>query len=710
MSREVNSKNEELTVERVHCPDCAVKIEKNVAKIEGVGKADVDPGRGTLQVSYDPAKVNRSALEDSVTNIGYNVVHEGESEGFTWNEPEIALTGLAGLFLLSGLIASLFTSPLTLLSLPAYELSLSGTLYLAAVLSGGYFVARRGLAAARELSLDIDFLMTLALAGAVIIGEVMEAATLAFLYPLAEVLEDWASERARSSLKSLMDLSPQRVTVKREGEELTLPAEDVTRGERSVVRPGDKIGLDGRVITGNSSVDQSPITGESVPVEKSEGDEVYAGTINGEGYLEVEVTKESSQSTISRVIQMVREAQREKAPIERFVDRFADYYTPSVVTLAVIVASLFPLFFPGGFNTWFLRGITLLVIACPCALVISTPVTVVSSISSAAREGVLIKAGRYLEEMGKVRALAVDKTGTLTKGELEVTEVIAAGGYTESEVLRIAGSLEQASEHHLGRAILEKAREEDLELIEVSEFSSLTGKGVEGKLDGKSFRVGKEELFPQNELGEYDHLRGEGRTLVYVGTDERAVGLLAIRDQLKPGAKEVVKQLKERGVQPVMLTGDDERTARALASEAGIKRYYSGLLPEEKVERIKALSRTFGKVAMVGDGINDGPALAAADVGVAMGAAGTDVAMETADIALMTDDLTGLPYLLEIARRGERTIKQNIGISLLLKFGLGAAVFPGLVTLAMAVLIGDMGATFLVTGNALWLSRLKRNS
>jgi len=701
--------DEEIKVERVHCPDCAVKIERNISKIDGVDNASVDAGRGKLEVSYDPSHVDRSSLEKSVTKIGYNVIHEEDESGLSWKEPEILLTAVAGGFLATGLALHFFTEPAVVIGTPVYTISTSRLLFLLASSSGGFFVLRRGFAAAKSLSLDIDFLMTLAIIGAVAIGEVMEAATLAFLYPLAEILEDYASERARNSLKELMDLSPQQATVMRDGKEVTLPVEEVEKGETVVVRPGEKIGLDGVVVEGSSSVDQSPITGESLPVEKEEGNEVYAGTINKEGFLALETTSDAEHSTIAKIIKLVHDAEREKAPIERFVDRFASYYTPAVTGLAVIVAVAFPFLLAGGFELWFLRAVTLLVIACPCALVISTPVSVVSAITSAARNGVLIKGGRYLEEMGDVDVLAIDKTGTLTRGDLELTEVIAGDSYEKEEILRIAASLEKSSEHHLARATVETAKSRGIELSEASDFRSIPGKGIEARLEGELYRLGKSALFDQNRLKNGGELKSQGKTIVYLGRNGETIGGLAFGDELKPEGREVVSWLRDHGVKPVMLTGDNKITAGSIAERAGIESWYAELLPEDKVKKVEELARENVKVAMVGDGVNDGPALAAADVGIAMGTAGTDVAMETADIALMTDDLNDLPYLVRISRRGKRTIKQNISLSLFLKFALGAGVIPGLVTLATAVLVGDMGATFLVTGNALRLPRIKKD-
>ncbi len=709
MKEKDNSVNEEISVERIHCPDCAVKIEKNVSKINGVEDATVDAGRGKLQVSYNPFDVDRSSLEQSVKKIGYNVIHDDVEDGLSWRESEVILTGLAGVLLAVGLLVYFFTEPLYLVNSTLYSISVSRLLFLLATGSGGYFVLRRGFAAAKSFSLDIDFLMSLAIIGAVGIGEVLEASTLAFLYPLAEILEDYASERARNSLKELMDLSPREASVKRGGDEITLPVEEIEEGEIIVVRPGEKIGLDGEVLEGSSSVDQSPITGESVPIEKGEGDEVYSGTINKEGYLEVKTTSDSEHSTIAKIIKLVRDAERKKAPIARFVDRFASYYTPVVTGLAVVVAGIFPFLFSGGFELWFLRAVTLLVIACPCALVISTPVSVVSAITSAAKNGVLIKGGRYLEEMGGVDVLALDKTGTLTRGNLELKSVITGTNYEEEEILRIAASLEKSSEHHLARATIEKARETEIELTEIDDFTSIPGKGIEAELDGELYRLGKAALFDRNHLEGIDDLKSQGQTLVYLGKDGETLGALAFGDELKPEGRKVITWLKDNGIKPVMLTGDDSLTAGEIADQAGIDTWYAELLPEEKVEKVEELAHDNGKVAMAGDGVNDGPALAAADVGIAMGTAGTDVAMETADIALMTDDLGGLPYLVNISRRGKKTIKQNIGLSLFLKFALGAGVIPGLVTLVTAVLVGDMGATFLVTGNALRLSRIERD-
>ena len=698
----------ELAVERIHCPDCAVKIETSVKGMEGVEEADLDVGRGILRLSYRSPKVSPSKVQELISNIGYRAGHptEGGETGFRLESLFIAL---AGLFLLGGLSAGLLVNQSTIFRIQSVGLSPTELSYLAAVLSGGYFIARKGLAALREVSLDIDFLMSLALIGAVVIGEYFEAATLAFLYPLAEILEDRARDRARSSLRQLMELSPQKVAVERPGGEQTVPVEEVAEGEVFSVRPGEKVGLDGEVIEGRSSVNQAPITGESIPVEKEVGDEVYGGSINEEGFLRVKVTREAGQTTLAKIVELVKQAEKEKAPVERFVDRFAAYYTPAVVGVSFFVALVFPFVFPGGFESWFLKAITLLVIACPCALVISTPVSIISAISSAARHGVLIKGGRYLEEMSKVKVLAFDKTGTLTKGELEVSEVRSFGNYSGKEILQIGASLEQGSEHPLGSALVRKAEGEGIDLKNIEEFKSIPGKGVEARIESQAYRIGKPDMFQSYPKGKFEDLQMQGRTAVLVGTPGEPLGAVAFEDALRPEVISTLKKLRELegGLELVMITGDNPSTAEALAERLGIDQVHASLLPEQKVKKVKELSQKYGRVAMVGDGVNDGPALAAADVGIAMGSAGTDVALETADIALMSDKLNKLPYLFEISRRGESVIRENIATSLLLKLGLGVAVFPGLVTLAIAVLVGDMGATFLVTGNALRLGWIK---
>ena len=639
-----------------------------------------------------------------------------------WRSREAKLTALSGAALLGGLALWLLKLDPVLLSLGGRPLTPTVLLYLVAAGLGAWSFLGEGLRKIflllrlklRLTELGIDSLISLAIVGAIAIGEYVEAASLAFLFSLAELLERYAVDRARNSLRELMKLAPPTARVRRDGRELELPVEEVQIGEIVVVRPGDRIPLDGEVVSGESAVDQAPITGESVPVEKGPGDPVYAGTINQEGYLEIKVTKRSSDTTLAKIIHLVEEAEERRAPIERFVDRFARYYTPTVVLVAVGVAAVPPLAFGAPFVDWFVRALALLVIACPCAMLISTPVSVVSAITAAARQGVLIKGGVYLEEVGQIRAIALDKTGTLTRGELAVTDVVPLNGHTPEEVLELAARLEARSRHPIARAIVKHYEERNGAVPEhdgLEGFESVTGKGVRARWNGQTVIVGKPELFPNARelegLPAFQELEAQAKTVVVVGTPEEAWGLIAVADEIRPEAPLAVEALKRLGLEVVMITGDNEGTARAVAQRLGIEHVHAEVLPEGKVAEVEKLLREYGKVAMVGDGVNDAPALARATVGIAMGAIGTDAALETADVALLGDDLSKLPYLIELSRTARSVIRQNIASSITVKLGLGLGVFPGWVTLVVAVLVGDMGMSLAVTGNALRLARIR---
>jgi len=622
-----------------------------------------------------------------------------------WRRCEAIFTGISGALLALGLVLSLLTLDPTLLVLFGRTFALSTVLYLASVFFGAYHFARKGLYALKTFSLGINFLMSLAILGAIVIEEYVEAASLAFLFSLAELLEEFSVERARRSLRELIKLAPREARVRRNGKELLCPIEEIAVGEVCIVKPGERIALDGQVLSGSSFVNQAPITGESVPVEKRPGDEVFAGTINYDGYLEITVTKRAKDTTLARIIHLVEEAEAQKAPSERFVDRFARYYTPGVVLVALLVATVPAIFFGAAFSEWFSRALALLVIACPCALLISTPVSIISAITSAARHGVLIKGGVYLEELGQIQTIVFDKTGTLTTGQLTVTDIIPTDSISPTEVLRIAAALERKSQHPIAQAIVrayeERAAGEPLP--DAQEFTSLTGQGVQAKLDGTLYRVGRLQLFNADGLA----LASQAKTVIGVGTPDRLLGLIALADSIRPQAHQTVQRLKGLGIDVVMVTGDNEAAARAVAQHVGITHYHAGVFPDQKVHEIEHLRSEYGRVAMVGDGVNDAPALAAASVGIAMGAVGSDAALETAHVALMGDDLSKLPYLIELSRRTRRVIQQNIFFSILTKLTLGLGVFPGYVTLVLAVLVGDMGASLAVTGNALRLARVK---
>ncbi|MFC5972879.1 heavy metal translocating P-type ATPase [Halomarina salina] len=749
-----------LTVPEMDCPSCAQKVDKSLQRVDGITEAMLQPTTGTATVTYDSERVSESDVVAAIEGAGYEVVSSGSDDESTggmniappsdiWTSPRALKTWVGAVFVALGLLVEFVLTGVdpTIATIVDYPLTLADGLFLVAIVSSGYPVVRSGYYSARNLSLDIDLLMGTAIIAATGIGYFVEAATLAVLFSIAELLEDYSMDRARDSLRELMELSPDEATVRRAGEEVTVPAEDVAISETVIVRPGDKIPLDGTVVDGESAVDESPITGESVPIDKSAGDDVYAGSINEGGYLEVEVTSRAGESTLSRIIELVQGAQEKKTDKEQFVDRFAGYYTPAVVVLAILTAAVPPLLIgdgltldvagasvvlPGGWQAWFIRGLTLLVIACPCAFVISTPVSVVSGITSAAKNGVLIKGGNHLEAMGEVDAVALDKTGTLTKGELAVTDVVSLGEFEEADVLRYAASLEQRSEHPIAEAILARADDVGLDARPTpSGFESLTGKGIRADLDDETYYAGKPALF--EELG-FDlsqsrratdggavteqpaetardalaELERAGKTVVFVGTESELVGLVAIADEVRPASRRAVERLHQLGVEHVvMLTGDNTGTARAIAEDVGVDEYRAELLPEEKVDAIESLQREYGSVAMVGDGINDAPALATADVGIAMGAAGTDTALETADIALMGDDVGKLPYLYALSQEANSVIRQNIWSSLGVKAVLALGVPLGFVSVALAVVVGDMGMSLGVTGNAMRLSRIE---
>ena len=553
------------------------------------------------------------------------------------------------------------------------------------------------------------------------IGKWEEGATVAFLYSVSELLEAWSMEKARKSIRDLMDIAPKVARVRRPvGEfglpvEMEIPVDEVEIGDTLIIRPGEKIAMDGVIIKGESAINEAAITGESVPADKGPGAEVFAGTLNTNGSLEIEVTKRVEDTTIAKIIHLVEEAQTKRAPSQAFVDRFAAIYTPIVLTLAVFIIFLPPLVMGYPWGPWIYRGLALLVVSCPCALVVSTPVAIVSAISSAARNGVLIKGGIHLEQAGSLRAIAFDKTGTLTKGRPVVTDVIPFDGMTEASLIQVASNLEIRSEHPLAKAIVQAGEKQSISIQAAADVTALTGRGVRGVIEGETYYIGNIELF--DELGlqldavsqRVSSLQNEGKTAMIIGTGHRLLGIIAVADEIREVIPTVISQLKKAGIErTIMLTGDNAATARAVTAVAGIDEFHAELLPQDKVEAVQMLLDQHGKTAMVGDGINDAPALATATVGIAMGGAGTDTAMETADITLMADDLTKLPFTIRLSRAALRIIRQNIGFSLIVKVIAVLLVFPGWLTLWLAIL-ADMGASVLVTLNGIRLLRIKAN-
>ncbi|MGQ9680031.1 MAG: heavy metal translocating P-type ATPase [Candidatus Bathyarchaeia archaeon] len=588
--------------------------------------------------------------------------------------------------------------------------SASKTLLLLSALISGFKIAASGLKSALRGNVNINLLVTLASTGAFIIGEAVEGASVLLLFNLAERLEEYAADRARSAIEALMELKPVVASIRRNGLEVKTPVEEVLPGEIFVLKPGDRIPLDGIVVEGASSVDQAPITGESVPVTKLIGDEVYSGSINIDGFLAVKTTKMAEESIISRIVKLVEETEQGRSSTEMFIERFSKIYTPTVLALSALLALVPSIFFMQPLNVWVYRSLVMLVIACPCALAISTPTAMVSAITSAGRNGVLVKGGVYIEKVSQSKVFVFDKTGTLTRGELGVTDIVT-NGLSESEVLKRAASLESNIDHPISRAIIDEARLRGIKTSEVRDFKAHTGKGVEACIEEKRCCIGNIRLFEEfkipftREVSE--KLESEGKTVVMVSEEDCLIGVIAVMDELREMSKETVSKLKEQGMRIIMLTGDNEKTAQAIAERLGIDEYKANLLPEEKVETIESLRKTHGSIIMVGDGINDAPALASADVGVAMGAIGSDVALETADIALMEDNLYRLPYLVRMSRATMQTVKENISVSIFVKVAFAILTLFGLVRLWHAVAIGDMGVSLAVILNSMRLSRVK---
>jgi len=615
--------------------------------------------------------------------------------GFAYHIIETGFSGALGLFAGHGEAA-----------MPTLEASL----FAMAIIFGVWLVAPKAWSSARRLSPDMNLLMVVAVGGAIALGEFFEAATVAFFFSLSLFLESWSVGRARNAVSALLDLAPPTARVLYDdGTEANVPAATVSVGTRFIVRGGDRIPLDGEVVDGAGAVDQAPITGESALVPKEAGDEVYAGTINGEGTLTVRATKAASDTVLSKIIRMVGDAHSRRAEVEQWVTKFARIYTPIVMGLAIVIAILPPLVAGGEWGFWFYNALVLLVIACPCALVISTPVSIVAALAASARNGVLIKGGAYIEAPGRTTALAMDKTGTITMGEPEVAAVYPIGATTEDDLLMRAAALEARSSHPLARAILSRAERDKLSFPAAENTRTVPGRGLEGEMNGQPIWLGSDRFAEEKGFGAAipsdlrDRIEGSGNTLVVVGDDKWVSGVLELRDQIRPDAKGTVAQLHAQGVKKIiMLTGDNAATARAVAAEVGIDEVRAELLPEDKVTAIEELVAQYGTVAMIGDGVNDAPAMARAHYGIAMGAVGSDAAIETADIALMTDDIGKVPWLIGHSRRTMSIIKQNIGLSLATK-----AVFVVATAFGMASMWGaiaaDVGVSLIVVANALRL-------
>ena len=737
-------------VRGMDCADCAARLESRLGKLDGVESVRVDFGIGRLTAEVVPGAASpEAALRATASRLGYDLVplteaRAGGAAGVERSplfDARTVLTAVSGVAVAAGFAAE------------ALAPALSPYLFAVAMLSGGWLTARAAWFSLRERSVDMNVLMTIAALGAAAIGQWSEAGLVVFLFSLGNLLQAVTMDRTRRAVRGLVSLTPAEAHLV-DGDHLhTIAAAAIRPGDIVQALPGERLPVDGSVVAGQAGVDQSPVTGESMPVSKGPGEEVFAGSIVQGGTLTVRATTTVADNTIAKIIHLVEEAQAQRAPLQTTIDRFASKYTPVVIAAAAAVALLPPLLFGQPFSTWFYRGLALLIISCPCALVISTPVSFLAALGAATRRGVLIKGGAYLERAGALRAVAFDKTGTLTTGVPRVTDVVSLDGDQGERVLLRAAAVERHSEHPLARAIVDEAQRfatGDGEATGygkspgygkaaahsaadgatgdghpepvVTRFRAIAGQGARADLDGETVLVGKPELFdamgsltaPPGRDGlfaaELQRLELEGKTVVVVGTPERVEGLVAVADSVRPEARDALASLRRRGVRHIaVLTGDNQTTGAAVGREVGVDEVRAGLLPEEKVDEVRRLAARFGGVAMVGDGVNDAPALAAADIGIAMGVAGSDAALETADIALMGDDLSALAATFQLSRATTRVIRENIALAIAIKAVFLVLAPLGLITLWMAV-FADMGTSLVVIGNGMRLRLAVRRS
>ncbi|WP_047982406.1 MULTISPECIES: heavy metal translocating P-type ATPase [Ornithinibacillus] len=715
IKQEITAYKNTFLVEGFSCANCAGKFENNVKQLPGVQDAKVNFGASKIAV-YGKTTIeelekagafeNLKVARERTSREAINEVKKEKNEPFYKRHSTLLF---ASLLIVFGYVSQIINGE---------ENLITSLLFATSIVIGGYSLFKVGFQNLIRLDFDMKTLMTVAIIGAAIIGEWAEGAIVVILFAISESLERFSMDRARQSIRSLMDIAPKEALVRRNGQEMMIHVNDIAIGDIMIVKPSQKIAMDGVVVRGNSAVNQAAITGESVPVGKTVEDEVFAGTLNEEGLLEVKITKLAEDTTISKIIHLVEEAQGERAPAQAFVDKFAKYYTPIIMLIAALVAVVPPLFFDGSWETWVYQGLAVLVVGCPCALVISTPISIVSAIGNAAKKGVLVKGGIYLEEIGSLKAIAFDKTGTLTKGVPVVTDYKLLNNMTnQHELLSIITALEYHSQHPLASAVMKKAEEENVSYtnVVVDDFTSITGKGIKGTINGITYYIGSPNLFKElltvgfnKELGEMiTTLQNQGKTAMIIGTEKEMLAVVAVADEVRDSSKEVIKKLHQLGIKKtIMLTGDNKGTANAIGQHVGVSDIQAELMPQDKLDYIKQLRSEFGKVAMVGDGINDAPALAASTVGIAMGGAGTDTALETADVALMADDLRRLPFTVILSRKTLNIIKANITFAIAIKFIALLLVIPGWLTLWIAIL-SDMGATILVALNSLRLMKVK---
>ncbi|MFI5303877.1 MAG: heavy metal translocating P-type ATPase [Nitrospiria bacterium] len=703
--KEINeSRTVHFSIGEMDCPDCGFKIEKRIRQVNGVEAADVNFLTTLLTVKYHPSNIEIRTIEQEVEKLGYSIKKSDSFSGlptFHFLNKPLFLTVGSLILTMIGFFYSFI--PSSNVAIP---------IYLAAIGLGGYPIARKGMLSIRQWIVDMNVLMTLAILGAMILGDYLESASVVVLFSFAQWLETYSVDQSRKAIRKLIDVTPTQATVRREDLDHIVRVDQVNPGETVVVRPGEKIPFDGKILKGKSSVNQASMTGESSPVDRNVNDEVFAGTLNLQGTLEIEVSHSWKESRMARILHMVEEAASRKASAQRFFEMFSVYYTPVIIMLAFLIAFIPPIFMSESWAVWFYRGLVLVVIACPCALIISTPVTVISGLSTAARHGVLIKGGLFLEELGRIKSFVFDKTGTLTTGMSEVTEVLPLSG-SSRQVVQVAASLEKDSKHPIGEAIVRYANQEKIPCIQVSEFQSFPGFGVTGIVSGQTWIIGNHKFIEEKKLCSerietfLRPLELKGNTSVLIGNEKEVVGIISLSDSLRPEAEEGLKGLRLEGIENIsMITGDNQPNAAMIASKLNLDSYHAEILPDEKANMIGQLRKRFNKVAMVGDGINDAPALAAATVGIAMGERGTDVSLETADVVLMADNLLKLSFAVRLGKGTLRLIQQNLFLSVGIKALFLVLAISGLSTLWMAV-AADTGVSLLVIANGMRVTLIR---
>ncbi len=702
------------------CADEVTILRRELSQLANIQDIKFDILNGRILVTHESININPDVVIATVNRIGMRAEIYAEGRAFVnhgslWQRwGRTALTALSGSFLIIGLGIHF-----SIVGVEAVAAEGHSTIpivvrlfYFVSTVTGVWLVAPKAWYSLRRARPDMNLLMIIAVIGALVIGQWLEASSVAFLFAVSLALESWSVSRAKRAVAALMELAPVEARIIDDNSnELMVEAAFVSVGTRIIVKPGERIPLDGRIISGETSVNQAPITGESMPIERERGDTVLAGSINEEGAIEVETTKNASESTISKIIKIVEEAQAKRSPSEQWVEKFAMYYTPSVMVLAILVALFPPLVLGGQWMPWFYQALVLLVIACPCALVISTPVSIVSSLVAAARNGVLIKGGKYVELPAQIRLIAMDKTGTLTEGRPEVEKLLPLSGHNDEELLTIAAAIEMRSEHPLAQAIVRYAKEKGISPKPVEDYQALKGRGATATLNGRNVWVGSHRYLEERSEetvtmhDKLEQLSSGGRSVVVIGEEGHVCGFIALADKVRANARQTIAMLKHVGVEKVvLLSGDNVATAKLIGAQAGIDEVRAELLPEDKVRIIEELLGDYEKVAMVGDGINDAPALGRSSLGIAMGHGGTDVALESADIALMNDDLSRLPWLVSHSKRTLSTIRQNILVSLGVKAVFVLLAITGTASLWTAI-AADMGVSLLVVGNALRLIR-----